>query len=238
MKNDRLTHGYLFHGEDGVGKRTTAIALAHQLLCEQGTGCGECRPCQKLSHGNHPQFHLWEGNESIKIDTVRQLKSEIGRSAEGRRVWLMIDVDRMTLQAANSFLKTLEDPPPDSFFLLTTNHLHRILPTILSRCQVMGFQKLSEEDVIKGLRRDVSSDPPDEETTALVARMARGSLGRALALHDPDFLEHRRQVLDTLTRVPDASVAEVLGFSQRWPEDRVQVKGDLELMVQWCRDLL
>ncbi len=237
LESDKLSHAYLFHGEDGVGKRTTGQALAAHILCEQGTACGQCRACRLLAGGNHPDFQLWSGSGSIKIDEVRQLKSEMSRAADGPRVWLMVDVDRMTIPAANSFLKALEEPTPNTFFVLTTNYLHRLLPTVISRCQLVGFHKLTEAQIVQGLR-EVENEAGHGEKAELIARLSRGSLGRAVALSDAAFLERRQATLKTLIRIPDASYAEVMGFSLKWDESRDAVISDLELMVQWFRDLL
>ncbi len=233
-----LTHAYLFHGEGGVGKRTTAQAFAAQLLCDKGTGCGECLSCGRMTRSEHPDLRVWSGTDSIKIDTIRHLKSEISRQADGMRVWIIVDADRMTVQAANSFLKTLEEPPAGSLFILTTDHLHRLLPTVVSRCQMLSFQKLPETVVVDGLYRQWDGSELGQQQAELAARLGRGSLGRAVSLLDSEYMERRRRVLDVMKNLPALEIPEILGYSQQWNESRDEVVQDLELMVQWYRDVL
>ena len=142
----------------------------------------------------------------------------------------------MTVEAANAFLKVLEEPSPGVYFFLTTTNIHRILPTIVSRCQVVPFRAIPEEMIQKYLAQKYSQ-ASDDPKVRLIARMARGSIGRALEYWEGPLLERRQQVLETLIRIPASSYPEVLGFSQRWEEERVQVIEDLQLMLGWYRDL-
>src|SRR5690554_4990255 len=118
LETNTLSHAYLFHGDAGLGKETTARAVADELI-KQG--------------GIYSQFRVIEGTPSIKIEQIRLLKEQSEYSQNGNLVWLIKDVDNMTPQAANAFLKTLEEPVKGVYFFLTTTSLHSLLPTIVSR---------------------------------------------------------------------------------------------------------
>ena len=221
LETNTLSHAYLFHGDAGLGKETTARAVADELI-KQG--------------GIYSQFRVIEGTPSIKIEQIRLLKEQSEYSQNGNLVWLIKDVDNMTPQAANAFLKTLEEPVKGVYFFLTTTSLHSLLPTIVSRCQLIPFRSISE-DVIRDYLAEKTGVDREDVKVRLAARMARGSIGRAIEYWDGPVLEHRREVLDRLSQIPILSFPEVLGMSQNWNEDRQQVLMDLQLMLEWYRDL-
>lgn len=234
---DQIAHAYLFYGDIGVGKRTAAESFVNHLLCETKSACGSCGSCAKLARNNHPGYRVLESDSSIKIDQIRDLQEQVQLSHKDYQIWVITDVDKMTLQAANSFLKLLEEPPKRTIFLLLTNNLANVLPTIRSRCQVLKFSRLANGEVEQLLRSKLSLDSSNDQKISLITKMARGSIGRALELWDSPALERRNWVTDQLLRIPTMSIVEVLGLSYKWDEDRNQVKLDLELMLQWYRDL-
>ena len=130
LETNTLSHAYLFYGDAGLGKETTARAVADELM-QQG--------------GVYSQFHVIEGTPSIKIDQIRLLKEQSAYAQNGNLIWLIKDVENMTLEAANAFLKTLEEPTKGVHFFLTTTSLHSLLPTIVSRCQLIPFRSISED---------------------------------------------------------------------------------------------
>jgi len=213
LEKGRLAHAYLFYGDDGVGKETTVRILARDSL-----------------------LRVVEGSPTIKIDQIRMLREQSSYTQSSSLIWLIRDADQMTVEAANAFLKVLEEPTPGVYFFLTTTNIHRVLPTIVSRCQVIPFRSIPES-IIQEYLAERYGQTPDNAQVRLVARMARGSIGRAVEYWDGPILERRREVIDKLIRIPTASYPEVLGFSQNWDEDRVQVREDLQLMLGWYRDL-
>lgn len=221
LETNTLSHAYLFYGDAGLGKETTARAVADELM-QQG--------------GVHSQFHVIEGTPSIKIDQIRLLKEQSAYAQNGNLIWLIKDVENMTLEAANAFLKTLEEPTKGVHFFLTTTSLHSLLPTIVSRCQLIPFRSISE-DVICDYLAETTGVEKDDVKIRLVARMARGSIGRALEYWDGPVLEHRKELLTRLSQIPSLTFPEILGMSQNWNEDRQQVLMDLQIMLEWYRDL-
>lgn len=150
LRNDRLAHAYLFVGPRGTGKMRVALHLAQSLLCRErpNDACERCVNCRRIAGGNHPDVVVIQPDgASIKIDQIRALQKEMAmRSLESvHKVYVIEHVDKMTVQAANSLLKFLEEPPSGVVAVLLTENSHVLLPTILSRCQVISFTPLPAE---------------------------------------------------------------------------------------------
>jgi len=200
----RLAQAYRFVGPDGVGKRTAALALAQAVNClsptagEAPDACGSCPACQKIAAGNHPDVTLVAPAEKtvIDIDQIRRIADRAGRRAyEGAaKVWILDPADRMQEPAANAFLKTLEEPPGASLFILVTAAPGSLLPTIRSRCQEVRFDLLEPEVLEEILaRRGVPAGRGQE-----LARLAGGSAARAL---DDDLEQEQKTQTDTFLAI-------------------------------------
>lgn len=144
-----LHHGLCFYGPSGIGKRLLAKELSKAMLCETQTGCGTCGHCKKFDNGNHPDYQEIEpdGND-IKVHQVREISENLHfRPFEGRARMIVLDrVESFREEAANAFLKSLEEPPEYVYFILVCADIKALLPTIRSRCQKVAFQPLKEED--------------------------------------------------------------------------------------------
>lgn len=206
---DRLPHALLFFGAAGVGKRLVAEALAAALLCESPQGaqaCGACASCRALAGGSHPDFFAVEptavgkGARLIRIEAVREMTASLAQRPQlaGRQVVIVDEAERMNEAAANSFLKTLEEPTGDVVFILLTSARSALLPTIISRCVPMGFSPLGEAEILSVLRRH--EVPPEE--AAVLAALAGGSPGRALSLRASGALARRESAWEMLLRLP------------------------------------
>ncbi|MDD2433368.1 MAG: DNA polymerase III subunit delta' [Clostridia bacterium] len=181
FKRGRISHAYLFYGPQGVGKFKTATAFAQLLNCEnpiKAEPCGTCLSCRKFSTGNYPDFTvLVPDGLSIKIEQIRALQEKVYfKCYEGKFKVIIIDeAHLMTLQAANSLLKVLEEPPGETVFILLADDLNKLPVTIQSRCQLLSFAYLPEAVISKVLREMGKEVPP-----ALV--LAQGSLSKALEM--------------------------------------------------------
>jgi DNA polymerase-3 subunit delta' len=221
VERDRLAHAYLFTGPPGVGKRLFALELARALLCEARPpgkleACDRCSACLQAAAGTHPDLFLTgrpEESHDLPIDTVRELCRGLAlKSARGRgKVAIVDDADDLNAAAANCFLKTLEEPPPQSVLLLIGTSPDLQLSTIVSRCQVIPFRPLPEHVVAELLPTLGVEDPVLVER---LARMSGGSLGLAQALADPALWEFRRTFLRGLTRFPLDTVALAKAWTQ------------------------
>lgn len=240
LASDRVGHAYLFSGPEGVGKRTTALGFAAALLCDRpvdGDGCGECDGCLRVAREVHPDVEVIspEG-ASVKISQVRQMISGVrmGPAISRRTVRIVDGVDLMTAEAANSLLKTLEDPLPGVVFILVSARPQAILPTIISRCQHMYFQPLLKHQLVQGMIR-VTGDPEDK--VRLAASLAGGSLGRALDLLSGG-LSVRDRALDLIGRLTAAGVEDALALAVEVAAGKEEVFPLLDMMILWFRDIL
>ncbi|MBM4321139.1 MAG: DNA polymerase III subunit delta', partial [Deltaproteobacteria bacterium] len=154
LREGRVPHAYLFCGPIGVGKERTALVLAQALQCRKlpDDGCGRCEPCRKVAGARHPDVavvRVPEGRSRVLIEQMRELQQCLAfRPYEGRnRVIVFPDAEVMTEEAANSLLKTLEEPPEQTHFVLTSSQPQNLLDTIRSRCQQVRFAPLSRAEV-------------------------------------------------------------------------------------------
>jgi DNA polymerase III subunit delta' len=213
IERNRLAHAYLFVGPEGVGKKLLAVELAKAILCEgkaaKFEACDQCTSCTLIEAGTHPDFFTVsrpEESHEIPIEIMRGLCRDFAmKSARGKgKVAVLDDADDLNEESANCFLKTLEEPPPRSVFILIGTSAERQLPTIVSRCQVIRFPPLPRSLVLDLLRaRGIT----DEEQRARLARLCEGSPGQAMALAHPELWKFRQTLLAGLVRRQPDSVA-------------------------------
>ena len=191
MRRKRVPHAYLFTGIPGVGKTSAAKAFTMTLNCEAPSGlesCGLCASCRKMLSGNFPDFiSIAPDGQNIKIEQIRELNRTLGYApfAGGYRVSVIQRAEAMTGEAANSFLKTLEEPPSGNIFVLKATEPRDLLPTIVSRCQRISFRPLKAAEIIMQIRKETDLDGASAE---ILARAANGSLGRAIQMKESDYL--------------------------------------------------
>jgi DNA polymerase-3 subunit delta' len=190
--SSRLAHGYLFRGPRGVGKRSCAVIFAAHLLCPQphaDGGCGQCPTCRKLASANHPDLCFVRPEAgSIKIKQVRELRRDLEYPPFEApfRITIIEDINTMTTEAANSLLKTLEEPPSDNVLILTATDESEVWPTIVSRCQSINFYLLSVAQTTAVLHR--LAPETDEDGRREAALFAEGSPGTALRILEHDMI--------------------------------------------------
>ncbi|WP_343572805.1 DNA polymerase III subunit delta' [Pseudomonas sp.] len=210
---ERHAHAYLLHGPAGIGKRVLAETLVHLLLCQKptnGKACGQCKACQLLAAGTHPDFFLLEPEEPekpIRVDQVRELVDFVVQTAQlgGRKVVLLEPAEAMNLNAANALLKSLEEPSGDTVLLLISHQPSRLLPTIKSRC----VQQACPQPNAEQSRAWLAGALPEESTEGLdeLLVLAGGSPLTALRLHGQGVREQRALVVDGVKRLLKQQVA-------------------------------
>ncbi len=243
LRSGRVHHAYLFSGPSGTGRSETAAAFAQALQCDryQEDSCGTCEGCRKVSSGVHPDVR-WvrplEGKTSIGIDQVREVRREAAYGpAEGRwKVFVFCPADTMLAEAQNSLLKLLEEPPERVVLVLVTESAHALLPTVVSRCQMVRFNLVPLTQIEHALRVQFGVDPA---RARVLAALSGGRAARAAAWsRDPDALADRDAVVDSLLRAEREGLLAALQACEFLGQDRARVAERLEVAALWYRDLL
>jgi len=238
---DTVPPSLLFAGPAGVGKLAAALTLAQAQNCLTLTGdaCGECSACMRIHRGEHPDVRIArpEGaGRQLKAESVRQIVSESPfRPFEGRRrVSIFVDAERMNPTAANTLLKTLEEPPSWVVLILVTSNPAALLPTILSRCQIYRFASLAIDDLIEQL---VAQHEMDRERATLLAALSGGSLPNALELEEESLVDVRNEALRVASVVVDGAREQdmVPWADQLAKDDRLMLL--LHLVIGIVRDV-
>jgi len=215
----RLSHAYIFAGPVGTGRKRMALALAQAMFCLEQTGdaCGMCLECRKVEHGNHPDLHIIEPDgASIRIDQIRELQKEFAyratASAGGSKFYMIDRADTMTVQAANSLLKFLEEPSSRVVAVLIAENGHALLPTIQSRAQWIGFTPMPRDLMVKQLLDEGHPAPLVHPAAHLTA-----GLGAARELIASNWFAETRNVViqltkETISRFPSSFVT----VQQKW----------------------
>lgn len=240
LKNHRILHAYVIEGQKGLGKKRIAYMLAKGICCrgEEERPCNQCVSCKKLEHGNHPEIKWLEDETSIKIDAIRQLQKDLQiKPYEGtKKVYIICDADRMTLQAQNALLKTLEEPPEYATILLLTTKASSLLPTILSRCQRMKLIPVKSQEIQQYL---VEKKAVSIEEAKVVASFSNGIIGRGLQLLEDEAFKNRRKEIIRITRdVVDKTSMQLLENVDFFNEGKPYIDEILEIFMGWYRDLL
>jgi DNA polymerase-3 subunit gamma/tau len=208
IRNQQLAHAFLFCGPRGVGKTTCARILAKAINCEHpaadGEACNECHSCVSFNEGSSLNIHELDAASNNSVDDIRSLVEQVRIPPQAGRykVYIIDEVHMLSSSAFNAFLKTLEEPPPYAIFILATTEKHKILPTILSRCQVFDFKRISNKDVADHLEEICARENIgfDQSAIEMIAQKSEGCMRDALSIMDKmvSFSNGKLTYADTL----------------------------------------
>jgi len=192
IKNHQLAHAFLFCGPRGVGKTTCARILAKTINCENpsadGEACNQCHSCISFNEGTSLNIHELDAASNNSVDDIRSLVEQVrfAPQAGKYKVYIIDEVHMLSQSAFNAFLKTLEEPPPYAIFILATTEKHKILPTILSRCQIFDFKRITLQDTVDHLQGIANKEHIKTQETALqlIAQKSEGCMRDALSILD------------------------------------------------------
>ena len=238
-----ISHAYILSGEAGMGKKSLANAFALALLCEKGQAdpCRQCHACKQVMSGNHPDliYVTHEKPASIGVDDVRRQINDtiqVKPYSSAHKIYIVDEAEKMTVQAQNALLKTIEEPPAYAVILLLTTNAEAFLPTILSRCVQLKLKPLKDGEVKDYL---VSRMGVELSQAEIYTAFARGNLGKAIHLADSEDFRHLYgELLDLLKNLKKSDISELLERIRKMKEDKLDIHQCLDFMQMWYRDVL
>lgn len=252
LANGQISHAYILTGEAGMGRKTLARAFAMTLLCEnnkvgaeasegtRGEPCGKCHSCIQFLSDNHPDvIYVTHEKEGISVNDVREQINgtvQIKPYSSPYKIYIVDDAEKMTVQAQNALLKTLEEPPAYVVILLLTTRSDSFLPTILSRCITLKLKPLYDEVIRDYLMERLHVEKSEAD---ICTAFARGNLGKAIALSSSEeFARMRRSVMSLLKNIHTMDIAQMMEVLKQWKEDKLDIEECLDFMQLWYRDVL
>ena len=261
LSTGKIAHAYLFAGPRGTGKTTMAKLLAKALNCEDGIGCqcNACKNCVAINDGSHPDVLELDAASNNGVDEIRELidKVKYGTILGRYKVYIIDEVHMLSAGAFNALLKTLEEPPEHVIFILATTEPHKILPTILSRCQRYDFSKVQDNDIRERIKVILSTEHVtyDEEAVNLIISLADGGMRDALSILDQVLaysgdtlnvsdildifsLESKEEKLALLTSIAEGDTKDVLLRLKRYIEKGTDIKRLTNDLLMILKDIL
>ena len=242
IKANRVGHAYIFSGPKGIGKRSVARAFSGLLLCNKPGGsktCGECSPCLMLADNSNPDFYVVEQEgASIGVEEIRKLQSDIIVKPlySQRKVYLIADSDKMTVQAQNCLLKTLEEPPRYAVIILTTSNYNALMETIRSRSIRYNFRKNTYDEVRGFLKGKFDSNLGDND---FIISYSDGVIGTAMELVNSDeFVALREDAVQVILKVMNSKLSDIFNIYDFFETNKTSIDTILDIMLLFYRDLL
>ncbi len=212
IKSNKTSHSYMFVGTEGIGKKMIAKEFAKMILCtNENKYCGKCKSCIEFDSDNNPDFRIIEpeGN-SLKIEQIREFQKKVAEKPiiSNKKVYIINDSDKMTIEAQNCLLKTLEEPPEFVTIILIGANESAYLDTIKSRCMILHFNKISEEDISKYLEENFQT----KINSKIMLKAFQGSIGKAIQLQNKQ--EEYEQIENVITNLENRDKIDILNGAE------------------------
>lgn len=243
IAGNKISHAYIINGERSSGKEFIARIFAMALQCEKGgtEPCGECHSCKQALSNNQPDI-IYISHEKPNTIGVEDIRTQINGDVDikpyssPRKIYIMNGGEKMTVQAQNALLKTLEEPPEYAVILILTTNVEAMLPTILSRCVVLNMKPVTDALVKKYLMEELGV--PDYKANICVA-FARGNIGKAKLLASSEEFEKVKDEAITLVKyINDMEINEIVKAIRKISEYKFDVNDYLDILSAWYRDVL
>lgn len=246
IRLNKVSHAYIINGERSSGKEFIAKTFAMALQCEKRSEqeiepCGECHSCKQALSGNHPdiKFLTHEKPNTISVDDIRlQINNDVGIKpySAPKKIYIINEGEKMTVQAQNALLKTLEEPPEYVVILILTANANALLPTVLSRCVLLNMKPVRDEQLKQFLMENM--EIPDYKADICVA-FARGNLGKARILaKSEEFDKVKEEAITLLKYINDMEINEIVAAIKKINEYKFDVNDYMDILSIWYRDVL
>ena len=244
IKTGNLSHAYIINGEYGSGRQTIASALAKTIQCQSKTddtdACGVCTSCKQAESHNHPDIkYITHDKTSISVNDIReQLNNDISIKpySSEYKIYIIPDANKMTEQAQNALLKTIEEPPVYAIIILLTENCDSLLPTIRSRCVTLTMNPVEKDKICTYLENKFQLEP---EQAQIAANYCQGNIGKAIRFASSrDFIEMKNQVLKLLKNLDSMDIASIIDTIKEFSTHKNDINDYLDLMLLWYRDVL
>lgn len=244
IRSDKVSHAYIFNGEKGTGKSMLAKAFAVTLQCtgtRDDPPCGKCHSCRMAESGNHPDiiYVQHEKPSSIGVEDVRaQLTQDVQiRPYNGRyKIYIIADAEKMTVQAQNAILKTIEEPPEYAVILLLTANDQALLDTIRSRCVTLNLRPVPDEMVKNYLMEQIQI--PDYQAD-ICAAFAQGNIGKAVRLaSSEDFDAIKGSAMRLIRNAGSMEISSIIDYVKEVQDYKISIQDYLDILALWYRDMV
>ncbi len=243
IRANKVSHAYILDGETGMGRKSLAHAFALSLLCEKGKNqpCMECHACKQVISNSHPDLiHVThEKSASIGVDDIREQINDtvlVRPYSSYYKIYIVDEAEKMTIQAQNALLKTIEEPPSYAVIILLTTKQEALLPTILSRCVLLKLKPLKDFIVRGYLVKNLLVPEADAD---VYAAFARGNLGKAISIASSEkFRLMHQAMLHLMRHIHDVGLSELLDYIGKLKENDLDIQECLDFMQIWYRDVL
>ncbi len=241
IKNNTTSHAYLFQGEEGIGKKKLSYAFSKALLClsETDKPCNTCTSCKRFDSGNNPDFfHIEAEKNLIKVKLIEDIQREMTTAPlnSNKKVIIIEEAHLMNRESTNKLLKTLEEPPEFVHIILTSSNPFQLLPTILSRVQIINFYPVAKEE-IQALLMDRYGK--DETSAKFITQFTKGAIGKSINLAESqDLFERRDKLLKILDSIITGDKTKVFYSIDFFEENQEDIDEILDIIIYYFRDLL